>query len=898
MPESSLSSQLLSTKLQPPPLRPIVLRPRLLSRLNAALEHKLLLISAPAGFGKTTLATTWLSQLNLPSRYTWLSLDEHDNEAGRFLAYLIAALQKIDAHIGRGLNEALYTPETLDTEMILTALLNDLIASDEAAEGEASIQSHTVLVLDDYHVLDNPQIDDALAFLLDHLPVNFHLVILSRIDPTLPLARLRVRREMVEIRERDLRFTPDETRLFLSDIMALTLTQQDLGVLHTRTEGWIAGLQLAGLALQEPDAQFIAAFSGTHRYVLDYLTDEVFGRQTPELQRFLLETSILNRMCDSLCNAVRGDDDSQSALERLEHNNLFVVPLDHERRWYRYHHLFADLLRQRLRQTRPNAITNLHQRASEWYATFAAETGDEAAVDEAMYHALSASDPPRTAALLAQFADDIWERGGQDKLRRWLELIPDDALNAYPILNIFRGWLAFAAGQYDEAEACVSQAEQTLLDATTNTPELHGRIAAVRAFIATFKGDTQMTVDYAETAMTLLSRQSTWHGSTAIALGDAYTVSGQTIAAGEAYQAALATSETAGNLYLTLNAGFKLAAVLRQRGLLQQAYEVCSQQIALAEKSGLAQTVMAGCSYALRGDILCEWNQLGEALAQTQQAMETIGQARHIGFAGWIRLYRVRCLLAARDFEGTEEILRSMETLVQAAQLPPWLVSPLAASRVLVWLVTGQAGQAITWAKNNGFSPDDMEMSAHELEYLIYARLLAVQGQLEDAQRVLARLLSTTREHQRGSISLIVLLTQTMLFQAQGDGDAASQALAGALSIGERGAFVRSFLDVGAPLVPLLKNAEAQGITPDYTRRLLKTFITSAPAQPQSPDVLSEREFEVLKLIADGLKNQAIADHLVISLNTVLYHTKNIYSKLDVTHRTQAVQRAREMNLL
>lgn len=898
-----LQSRLLATKLQPPPLRSVVLRPRLVERLNTALNHKLLLISAPAGFGKTTLATHWLSQLDtiFPNqlRYAWLSLDEHDNEPGRFLAYLITALQTIDAHIGRGLQDALHTQDAVDAESILTALLNDLIAADEDSSSEAETHPHIILVLDDYHALDNPDIDSAVAFLLDHLPPNLHLMMLSRIDPTLSLARLRARREMIEVRERDLRFTTDETERFLADIMALTLTEQDAGVLHARTEGWVAGLQLAGLALQEADTAFITTFSGTHRYVLDYLTDEVFGRQSPEIQRFLLETSILNRMCAPLCDAMLGADDSQTILERLEHNNLFVVPLDHERRWYRYHHLFADLLRQRLRQTMPEAIVTLNQRASDWYAVYAAETGEDAAVDEGVDHALAASDHQRLADLLTRFGDDLWERGRQDKLRGWLDMLPDAVLNPYPTLSIFKGWLAFATGQYTQAEACLSQAEYGLTEHSdaSDLQELHGRIAAVRAFVATFKGDTEATVRHAEDALRLLAPQSTWRGGAGIALGDACTVSGETMAASEAYRAALTASQTAGNLYLTLNAGFKFAAVLRQRGLLRQAYDICSAQIALAEKSGLAQTAMAGCSYALRGDILCEWNQLSEALAQTAQAMDTVGQERHIGFAGWIRLYRTRCLLAARDFDGAEAALSSMDTLAQGKGLPPWLVSPLTASRVLVWLMKGERGRAINWVQETGLSPDDAAMSSRELEYLIYGRLLMLGGQFDDAQKVLMHLLDTTRQHQRNSICLVVLLSLTLLFQAHKNTVAAQESLAEALKIGEAGEFARSFLDGGKPLIPLLQAAETQGITPDYTRNLLKLLTADVP-QAQSLDALSEREFEVLKLIADGLKNQAIADRLVISLNTVLYHTKNIYSKLNVTHRTQAVQRARELNLL
>ncbi len=889
-------SPLLQTKLHFPVIHSAVFRANLLTKLNSALEKKLVLISAPAGFGKTTLAANWLSEVGSTSTYpvrcAWLSLDENDNDLPRFLSYLIAAFQKIDSHIGRGLQEALYTPEWVDVEAIVTALLNDLVAA-----GEEFSQQHNIVLLDDYHVLDNPDIDAALVFLCDHLPDHLHLVILSRIAPALPLARLRARRQIIEIRERDLRFSVDEARSFFNDIMHLPLQDADIHLLQSRTEGWIAGLQLAALAMQGAENQLVAEFSGTHRYILDYLTDEVFQRQGPDIQRFLLETSLLNRMCAALCDSVRGENDSQNMLERLERANLFIVPLDQQRHWYRYHHLFADLLRQRLRQTMPEAAVRLHERASAWYARFAAESGDEAAIDEALHHAISGQDYRQAAALLEQFGDGVWERGQHDRLRRWLSLVPVDLIDAHPTLNILLGWLSFSAGQYAEAEAYLNRAA-AVLDEQKKTAELRGRIAAVRAFIATFRGDSRATVQWAETALKLLSPHSKWRSSAAIALGDAHSLSGDTLRGSAVYQEALHASHDEGNIYLALNASFKLAASQRQRGLLREAYAICSEQIALAEKSGLAQTVMAGCLYALRGDILCEWNQVAEGLAQTQQAIETSAHTRHIGFAGWITLYRTRCLMAARQFDKAAAALDDMDRLAEQTPLPPWLVSPLMALRVLLWLAGGETERAAAWVSDTKLSPNDEQMAGREFEYLTYARLLAMGGQPDAAQRILARLLEITRQQGRASISLIILLLQALLFQAQGKQDAALKAVAEALLIGEKGGFARSFMDMGGPLLPLQKTAAAQGITPDYTHYLLTQLTTPPVPQIPKPDALSERELEVIRLIAAGLKNQDIADQLVISLNTVLYHTKNIYSKLNVTHRTQAVQRARELDLL
>ncbi|MBZ0284432.1 MAG: LuxR C-terminal-related transcriptional regulator [Anaerolineae bacterium] len=885
------SAQLLQTKLHLPAGGSAIARPRLFQKLDAALESKLTLIAAPAGFGKTTLVARWLSGLSRELvDYVWLALDEADNDLARFLSYVIAAFQKIDPYIGRGLQDALHTPEPPDAEAVLTALVNDIIAL-----AEESPPRQIILALDDYHALDNPQIDSATAFLLDYLPAHVHLMIISRIDPTLPLSRLRARRQITEIREHDLRFTPHEASLFLQETMGLALPISEINQLCTRTEGWIAGLQLAAIAIQTaPDNRLVTALSGTHRYIMDYLTDEVFQRQPPDIQRFLLESSVLDRMCADLCDILRQSGDSQFFLEKLEQMNLFIVPLDDERRWYRYHHLFADLLRQRLRQMMPESFAELHHRASTWYATYALSSGDEAAIDEAIHHAVATSDSVQVALLLEQFGDSVWERGEHDKLRRWLGLLPPDILAEHPKLGIFQGWLAFTSGQSDGAENSLGQAERNPL-----SDELRGRIAATRAFIATFKGDTPSITQWAQKAVNLLTDvRSTWSSSAAIALGDAYSLGGNPITAGEAYQSALAKSRAAGNVYLSLNAGFKLAGTQRQRGLLRQAYDTCSQQIALAEQTGLAQTTMAGCLYALRGDILCEWNQVAEALAQTQQAMDTSIHVRHIGFTGWIHLYRTRCLLVARDFEGAEAVIARIEKLGQTTPLPPWIASPFAALRALLWLAKGDTRAALVWVAERQLSVDDEIIPSREFEYLTLARILAVQGQLAVAQSLLERLLNANRTYQRVSIDLIILIILTLLLQAQGKTDEALQTFSEALRLGEPGHFTRTFLDSSPALLPLLKLAMVRGVTPEYAQQLIDALSAASPPPTTSPDALSEREREVLRLIASGLKNQEIADQLVISLNTVLYHTKNIYSKLGVTHRTQAVQRARELELI
>jgi LuxR family transcriptional regulator, maltose regulon positive regulatory protein len=896
-------SALLATRLRAPAPQAVVRRARLLSGLDATLERRLTLVSAPAGFGKTTLVADWAAGLSKRGEaapaLAWLSLDEGDSDVSVFLAYVIAALQAIDARIGRGLDEALRAAAP-DTGSVLTALLNDVLA---ALEGPP--QRHAVLVLDDYHLTDSPQVDQALAVILDNLPSGLHLVVVSRIDPALPLARLRARGQMSEIRERDLRFTTAEASAFLAERMGLPVEATEAATLCARTEGWAAGLQLAALALQAADgdtARFIQAFSGTHRYILDYLNDEVFEHQPAEVQRFLLQASILSRLNSSLCDAVRGASGSQQMLEQLDQKSLFITALDPQRNWYRFHQLFGDLLRLRLEQTSPESVPELQARAGAWFADYAASTQDEEAIGLAVQHTLASGDFGRAAGVLARFADALWEHGRHEALRRWLGELPEATLARRPRLAVFGAWLDFVRGRYAQAEAGLAQAERAIQGQSgAVAEEVRGRIAATRAFIATFRADAADTIAWAEQALSLLpDERSTWHSSAAIALGDAHSMLGQTQAASEPYRQGLRASQAAGNRYLSLNAAYKLAANLRQRGLLPQAHQLCGQSIAAAGQAGLAQTAMAGCLYALRGDILCEWNQLPEASELTRRGLQAAAGAHHLGFAGWAHLYRARCLLAARDLPAVEETLSGLENLAQTAPLPGWIESPFAALRGLLALAQGNTQAALAWSLERGLSAEAAIEPMREFEFLVLARMLALRGQLPAAEDVLRRVLETAEAGGRVSLSLPTLVLQALVHTAQRQPAPAREALGRALALGEPGGFTRVFIDGGPLLVPLLKAASQSGEQAAYAQRLLAAISAQAPPAepPGPPGALTEREHEVLRLVAAGLKNQEIADRLYISLNTVLYHTRNIYGKLQVTHRTQAVQRARELGLV
>ncbi len=630
---------LLTTKFYFPPPRPgLVPRPHLVAQLDEGLHQpggfgrKLTLVSAPAGYGKTTLVSAWLQGRPPPGsgegrdayRCAWLALDEDDNDLARFLGYLISAINRGsgsgDPPVQRALG-LLGSSQPPPSTAVLTTLINEVAARPD----------QFVLVLDDYHLIEAEPIQAALAYLLEHLPPQLHLVVATREDPLLPLARLRARGQLAELRAADLRFSVAEATRFLNQAMGLSLSHEDIEALESRTEGWIAGLQLAAISLQgrKDTASLIQAFAGSHRFVMDYLIEEVLQQQPKRVQDFLLRTAVLNRLTGGLCDALTGQNDSQATLETLDRSNLFLVPLDGERRWYRYHHLFADLLHQRLRQTRPEQIPELHTRASEWHE-------DHGFAEEAVEHALRARDYERAGRLIASQVDTLWQRGELTKIGRWLDALPERLVFSRPELCIFKAWHLFTSGRLDEAEECLQTCE-TELDiegpsADGSSPgdgrprpgpdraQLKGRAAAIRAFLASHRGDVPGIIQHGRSALAALpERDLAWRSATAIALGDAYSFRGDPAAANELRRQVLEETTANGNLYMILIASLKLAVTLRQQGLLRQAIEICEQHVQLANENGLSQTELAGGLLAIWGEVLAELNDLDGARKRAQE---------------------------------------------------------------------------------------------------------------------------------------------------------------------------------------------------------------------------------------------------------------------------------------
>jgi LuxR family maltose regulon positive regulatory protein len=876
---------ILATKLYiPPSRRSVVLRPRLVERLDDGLAagHRLTLVSAPAGFGKTTLVGEWVAGCGRP--VAWLSLDEGDGDPSRFLAYLIAALQTVAPGIGEGVLTVLQSPQPPPPESTLTALLNDI----------AAIPDAVVLVLDDYHVLDAKPVDDALAFLVEHLPPQLHLVIATREDPALPLARLRARGQLTELRGADLRFTPPEAAGFLNQVMGLNLTADDIAALESRTEGWIAGLQLAAISLQgrEDVAGFIASFAGSHHFVLDYLVEEVLQRQPEPVQTFLLRTSILDRLCGPLCDAVllAASASGQETLEYLDRANLFTIPLDTERRWYRYHRLFADLLRQRRQQVAVSAggVDEDHLRASEWYEANGLEI-------EAFEHAAAANDIERVERLIIGGRIPQHSRAAVKAVFDWLDSLPRTVLDVRPWLWVRSATVALNAGRTTGVEEKLQAAERALqsADLDDKTRDLIGQIAAVRATLALANYQPEAMINQAQRALEYLHPDDLpFRGRAFRTLGFAYQLQGDRAAARQAYTEAKAIRQASGNINVTVSATTGLGNVQESENQLYQAVETyrCSLQLLGDQAPSNADQEFIGLAR-----ILYEWNDLDAAEQYGQQSLQLARQ--YVGAIDRYILSEVflaRLRLARGDAAGAAAMLAETEQSVRqngfVRRMPE-----VAAAQVLTLLQQGDVAAAGRLAQ------------AHDLP-LTRARVHLAQGDPAAALAVLEPYRRRVEERAWADEQLRTMILQAVAFDALGERSRAVELLEAALTLAEPGGFIRIFIDEGAPMARLLREAASRGVRPEYVRRLLAAFPVDDAGRAASPatsvagsrlaEPLSARELEVLPLIAKGLTNQEIAARLYLSLHTVKAHARNIYAKLGVSSRTQAVARGRALGYL
>jgi LuxR family maltose regulon positive regulatory protein len=921
---------LLSTKLSLPPRpRALVPRPRLVARLEEGLEARMILISAPAGFGKTTLLAEWLHgrEGKPPLPVAWLSLDHEDDDPTRFLAYLVAALQTLAPRLGDGLLPALRSPQPPPPESLLAVLVNDAAALLE--------QGRYLLVLDDYHIIQAPAIHRVLSFLLDHLPPSLELVVAGRADPPIPLARLRGQGQLVDLRDADLRFTPEEAAAFLNKIMGLALSAGDVAALGNRTEGWVTGLQLAALSLRGRSADevpaFVQDFAGSHRFVLDYLVEEVLQQQSPGIQATLLQTSILDRLCGLLCEAVVGDWAAknsdlarigdgdrvggrawgQAALEYLEANHLFIVPLDDERRWYRYHRLFADLLRARLPHLGPHLgcppPAELHRRASTWFQA-------EGLRDQAIAHALAAGDGERAADLVTEVGLTLLVQGELATLLAWLRAVPDELVRARPWLCIYHAWALALSGQEQAAEARLQAAAAGA--EYSGTGEAGGHIAAIRAYMAAHAGDVPRAVALARRALDLLpAEERTVRSVVAFTLAGVHRVQGDLEAAGQALAEASTMGQEGGNLHLAVSALCQRANLEAEQGRLHDAARLHRRALELA-----GDLPVAASAYSGLGSLFYEWNDLptaqehlNHALALHRRWGNTEAMAADYGDV-------LRLQLAQGDLEKATAVLDELARLMERPSFGPpssFLTTWAEIYGVYLALARGDLRAAARWATRPETQPQLLQERVYlgEFRNLTLARVYLALGRehargefLAQAEELLSPMLAVAEAQGRRGQAIGILVLLALVHQAAGETEQALALLEPALAQAEPEGYVRTFVDGGPPLAELLRALAARGKGTTYATRLLAAFPGAdaglspparyAPREQPLVEPLSDRELEVLRLVAAGLTNREVGETLFIEVSTVKSHTNSIYGKLGVKNRTQAVARAQELGLV
>jgi LuxR family maltose regulon positive regulatory protein len=962
-----MATPLLTTKLNIPPARPrLVPRPRLIECLDEGLQGRLILVSAPAGFGKTTLLVDWIHERRSdvpPLRAGWLSLDEADNDPTRFLAYLSAALRSSEEAAPRGV-PGVETAHTPQAEQALVGMLNQLTA----------LPDDLVMVLDDYHLITTQAIHDTLAFLLDHLPENLHLVMATRSDPPLHLARLRARGQLLELRQADLRFTADETAAFLNEAMGLDLAAEDVTALEARTEGWIAGLQMAALSMQgqkrvrvpgEP-SEFAQALTGGHRFILDYLVEEVLDRQPAAIQEFLLKTSILDRLAGPLCDAVRfgkaeapstagadavrfgkaeaprtaGADavldiddlavdgpqpspthqpviapfrDSQSTLEHLDSANLFIVPLDEEREWYRYHRLFGDLLRKRLGRTYPKLVPALHRRASQWLE-------EQGLLAAAIRHALAADDHERAADLVEEAAEATLMRSEVATLLRWVEKLPEEYVCERPALCLYHAWALFLDGRP------WSEVESRLGDAVSSgdarlTPDW---TAALRAYVDIYDGRAGQATERSRRALAQIPEEATLLRSLATwTLATSYLANGDGAAGLQLLEELARKSREAGNLLIAALVTCNLAELAMREGHLREAQTLYQEALDLATNAQGQRMPIAGQALIGLGELAREWNDLETAERCYLEGIELTRQwGRISAMDGYMGLARLRQIFG--DEAGADKAMHEARALAvefDATEIDDWIVGMAQAQ---LWAIRAAATPRYVealerWIEQRELDdvtrfpalpdPDpSMDQRMRKYEMIVVARLRLIQRRPGEALALVDSIQPLFEERGRVRMTIEALILRALSHQLLQDQEQALASLGRALSLTQPEGYVRIFLDHGEPMRRLLKQAASRGLAPEYVRELLAAF--DAPEQgrtegaeqgvPPQPllEPLSQRELDVLRLLGAGLSNPEIAKELYIAVSTVRSHCKSIYGKLNVHRRWDAVQRAQELGLL
>jgi LuxR family maltose regulon positive regulatory protein len=880
-----MEGTLLATKFTvPPQRRPLLPRAHLFDLLEQEVpRHKLTLLCAPAGYGKTTLLAQWARSSSLA--VGWVSLGVGDNELWRFLRYLLQAWQVIHPEISESRLQLLLSTQETAVEAVLAAFIN---AASELSE-------HTVFVLDDYHLIEDPAIHDALAFLLDHLPPALHFVLASRGEPSLPVARYRARQQLLELGVDELKFELGESNSFLNELMGLRLDSGTIASVHERLEGWIGGLQLAALTLQRGSGKATGnVVSGRHRHIADYLSEDVLAGLPADVQQFLLETSLLESLCAPLCEAVTGTSGAQEMLERLEQESLFLVPLDDERQWFRYHHLFADFLREQLRRRDEETLARLHRRAASWYLSHSLP-------EQVISHAVAGEDVDLVVQVFYRFVNARLLSGEIALVKQWIDALPTEWYDTHPVLGLARaGYLAYT-GAFEACVRCVQEVEQKLAPADSDEARRQmARVTAVQTFLACMQNDLHQAETLAQRALSELPEDDIGFRPTIYgALGDTYRYHGRWEQAKQSYLEALQFADTPTVRVEAAHIFGALADLDLRQGHLRDAAAYWRRALmAMQEPHGESRLPLPvmGWIYVRLAEILYEWNELEEAWEHLSQGLELAelgGDVRSL-IAGYLLAGRLQ--LVQGDVEAAAGYLELTRPLLRDATFPEW-TAPFQRLQLALWLAQDRLRAAVHWSDE--FLEENRPQGAH----LAVVRLLLVKGDnpsLQRALQLLAPVLQEAEAEGREGRLIEALALQALIYRQQGDSVRALTSLERALSLAEPQGYVRLFVDLGRPMGRLLQEAHSRDVLPAYVQTLLEAFSplpTSVEPVPL-PEPLTPRELEVLELLAAGLTNREIGEELVISPQTVKKHTGNIYSKLGVGNRTEAASRARELDIL
>lgn len=890
-----METPLLNTKLYIPALRSdLIKRVRLLNKIEKGLNGKLILVSAPAGFGKSTLVAMWArdSRISLG----WVSLDNRDNDPVVFLTYIFTAINSV-GHVGDTVLAEIRSPQRPPEEEILKAWINEL----------SNHPHKLILVLDDYHVIENPAIHQNVEFLLENLPPNFHLIVISRSDPNLQLARIRGCGQMTEIREADLRFTENEASEFFKSVLDLHLSAQNISALEQRTEGWAVGLQLAGLALQgrKDIEQFIQKFSGGHHHIIDYLTQEVFDRQPEYIQVFLLQTSILERMCASLCDVLTGENTGTSILHSLDQRNLFVIPLDDERQWYRYHHMFSDLLRYQLEHLYPGWVKDLHKRAGIWYA-------EHNFPDEALQHLQAVEEFALAAEIIESLGPDLIGQGKLTLLKSWIENLPETIIKDRHYLCLYHAWVLNLTNQVNILEARLQDTERALAHQTLDdrtVADVRGQIAQIRAYDARRRKNLALSIEYLNGALNLLPEDSFSARSAALFhLGLTYIHQGKLVKAAQALADARPLSELGGNLYVTLATTGYLADVQIAQGHLRQAAQFCEQTIeeSLARHQPEALSGLAYV-YVSLGKIHYERNDLEKATMHLVEGI-TLGERTanwRATMAGIFALAWLRQMLGYND--EADALLQKATALADRSRMS-FREMDLDAWQARINLAQNKVVPAVKWA--TVYQADKARLpTSHEFSDSVQARILIAQKKFSRALGLLEQQCQKFETIGADGRLIESLMLEALVKYAQEDKDQAYQLIEKALAKAEAEGYIRIFIDEGPAMIAFLTEflnwSEDELVSTSYIKRLLEAFpeeqiqaYKQSLIKKHTIDSLNDREQQILYLLAAGLKTPEIADELHLANSTIKWYRKNIYAKLGVNRRADAIARAKELNII